>query len=76
MALEGAAKANAIIAISGEVARDTLDLYEVPKDRIHTIWNGFDTEIFRVMPLERDEAAGAQVFYDLEQGLARSGALA
>ena len=55
MALEGAAKANAIIAVSGEVARDTLDLYEVPKDRIHTIWNGFDTEIFRVMPLKRDE---------------------
>ena len=57
MALEGAAKANGIIAVSGEVARDTLDLYEVPKDRIHTIWNGFDTEIFRVMPLKRDEVA-------------------
>jgi len=55
MALEGAAKANGIIAVSGEVARDTVDLYEVPKDRVHTIWNGFDTEIFRVMPLERDE---------------------
>ena len=57
MALEGAAKANGIIAVSGEVARDTLDLYEVPKDRIHTIWNGFDTEIFRVVPLKRDEVA-------------------
>jgi len=55
MALEGAAKANAIIAISGDVARDTLDLFEVPKDRVHTIWNGFNTDIFRVMPLERDE---------------------
>ena len=55
MALEGAAKASAIIAVSGEVARDTLDLYEVPKDRVHTIWNGFNTEIFRVMPIERDD---------------------
>ena len=66
MALEGAAKANAIIAVSGEVARDTLDLYEVPKDRIHTIWNGFDTEIFRVMSLKRDEVVKK---YGIEYGI-------
>lgn len=66
MALEGAAKANAIIAVSGEVARDTLDLYEIREDRVHTIWNGFDTEIFKVMPIERDEVLEE---YDLEPGI-------
>lgn len=54
MALEGAAKARAIIAVSGEVARDTIELYGVPDERVQIIWNGFNTEIFRVMPLERD----------------------
>jgi glycosyltransferase involved in cell wall biosynthesis len=66
MALEGAAKANAIIAVSGEVARDTLDLYEIREDRVHTIWNGFDTEIFKVMPVERDEVLKE---YGLEPGI-------
>ncbi len=66
MALEGAEKANAIIAISGDVARDILDLFEVPKDRIHKIWNGFDTDIFRVMPVERDEVLKD---YSLEPGI-------
>ena len=55
MALQGAAKANAVIAISGDVARDTVDLYGVPDGRVQIIWNGFNTEIFRVMPVERDD---------------------
>lgn len=55
MALVGAKKAKAIIAVSGEVARDTAELYGISGDRIQTIWNGFDSGIFRVLPLERDE---------------------
>ncbi len=66
MALKGAAKANAIIAVSGEVARDTVDLYGVPDGRVQVIWNGFNTEIFRVMPVERDEVLKD---YGLEPGV-------
>jgi glycosyltransferase involved in cell wall biosynthesis len=66
MALKGAAKANAIIAVSGEVARDTVDLYGVPDGRVQVIWNGFNTEIFRVMPVERDEVLKD---YGLEPGI-------
>ena len=55
MALQGAAKANAIVAVSGEVARDTVDLYGIPDSRVQVIWNGFNTEIFRVMPVEREQ---------------------
>jgi glycosyltransferase involved in cell wall biosynthesis len=54
MALEGAANAKAIIAVSGEVARDTIELYQVSNERVQVIYNGFNNEIFRVMPVERD----------------------
>lgn len=55
MALAGAAKAKAIIAVSGDVARDTIELYGVPDQRVQVIYNGFNNEIFRVLPVERDE---------------------
>jgi len=55
MALEGAANAKTIIAVSGDVAHDTVELYGVPEDRVKIIWNGFNSEIFRVMSIERDE---------------------
>jgi glycosyltransferase involved in cell wall biosynthesis len=55
MALTGAENANAIIAVSGDVARDTVELYGVSDDRVKTIWNGFDSGIFRVLSIERDE---------------------
>ena len=66
MALEGAMKANAIIAISGDVARDTVDIYGVPDGRVQVIWNGFNTEIFRVMPVDRDEVLNE---HGLEPGI-------
>ncbi len=55
MALAGAENAKAIIAVSGEVAREAIKLYGIPEDRVRMIWNGFDSEIFRVIPIERDE---------------------
>ena len=66
MALEGAAHANAIIAVSGEVARDTVDLYQSPDGQVQIIWNGFNTEIFRILPIERDEVLKD---YGLEPGI-------
>ncbi|MGD8865366.1 MAG: glycosyltransferase, partial [Anaerolineales bacterium] len=55
IALEGTEHAFAIIAISKQVAEDTMHLYEVPKERIRLIQNGFDESIFRVIPIERKE---------------------
>lgn len=50
LALEGAQNAHAIIAISRQVARDTQVLYDIPQERIRLVWNGFNQEIFRVLP--------------------------
>jgi len=55
IAFEGASHASSIIAISKQVARDTLSLFDVPQDRIRLIMNGFDEAIFHVMPLDREE---------------------
>ena len=52
IALEGAFHASAIIAISKQVAEDTLSLYNVPPERIRLIMNGFDESIFHVMSLQ------------------------
>jgi len=63
IALEGALHASAIIAISKQVAKDTISLYGVSPERIRLIMNGFDESIFRVIALER-----AQVLdqYDIQ----------
>ncbi len=53
IALEGAFHASAIIAISRQVAEDTISLYGVPPERIRLIMNGFDESIFRVMSVDR-----------------------
>lgn len=50
MALVAAKRAYGLIAISRQVAADAGATYDVPSDRIHLIWNGFDAGIFRVMP--------------------------
>lgn len=55
IALEGAYHASAIIAISKQVAEDTLSLYGVPPERIRLIMNGFDESIFHVMSLMRSQ---------------------
>jgi glycosyltransferase involved in cell wall biosynthesis len=54
-ALEGADHAFAIIAISKQVAKDTMLLYSVPPERIRLIMNGFDEAIFRVFPVDREQ---------------------
>jgi glycosyltransferase involved in cell wall biosynthesis len=55
IALEGTEHAFAIIAISKQVAEDTMRLYEVSTERIRLIQNGFDETIFRVIPIDRKE---------------------
>jgi glycosyltransferase involved in cell wall biosynthesis len=50
MALAAAKRAYGLIAISRQVSADAGATYDVPSDRIHLIWNGFDAGIFRVMP--------------------------
>ena len=53
IALEGAAHAFAIIAISKQVAGDTEALFNTPPERIRLIMNGIDEAIFRVLSLDR-----------------------
>lgn len=53
IALKGASHASAIIAISKQVADDTVSLYQIPTERIRLIMNGFDEAIFHMMPVNR-----------------------
>lgn len=50
LALTAAEKAYRLIAISRQVAADTAETYGLPAEKIELIWNGFDTEIFKVLP--------------------------
>ncbi len=55
IALEGAHRARAIIAISKQVAAETRSLYDVPKEQIHIIMNGFDQAVFHEMDVQRSQ---------------------
>jgi len=55
LALEGTQHAYAIIAISRQVARDTMKLYNIPEERVHIVMNGFNEAIFHVTPVKRTE---------------------
>ncbi|MFN2187471.1 MAG: glycosyltransferase, partial [Candidatus Promineifilaceae bacterium] len=63
-ALAAAEHADALIAISRQVSADAEVAYGVPPEKIHLIWNGFDSRIFKVIP----EASKASVFekYDVK----------
>ncbi|MCK4978932.1 MAG: glycosyltransferase family 4 protein [Candidatus Delongbacteria bacterium] len=47
-AIEAANNAKKIITISRQVHNDTLELYDIPKEKLALNPNGFDNEIFRV----------------------------
>ncbi|HEY46665.1 MAG TPA: glycosyltransferase family 4 protein [Anaerolineae bacterium] len=55
VALEGARGAGIIIAVSKQVARDTIELYGVKNEQVRLVWNGFDQDIFHVMSVDRNE---------------------
>ncbi len=55
VALEGARGAGAIIAVSKQVARDTIELYSVASEQVRLVWNGFDQGVFHVMSGDRNE---------------------
>jgi len=50
MALQGAQQAASLIAISRQVSADTIAAYGVPEEKVQLVWNGFDTDIFKVIP--------------------------
>ena len=50
MALAAARNAHAVIAISRQVMADAMELLEQPRAKFRLIWNGFDSECFRVLP--------------------------
>jgi glycosyltransferase involved in cell wall biosynthesis len=53
LALEGTRKADAVIAISHQVAADAMALYDIPPARMRLIFNGFDESIFHPMTVDR-----------------------
>lgn len=55
MALEGAQHAQTVIAISRQVARDAIELYGIPEERVRIVMNGFDENIFHVMSVARSK---------------------
>lgn len=50
IALSAAHGADGLIAISRQVAADAIETYQVPHKKVHLIWNGFDDNIFKVLP--------------------------
>lgn len=50
IALNAANGADGLIAISRQVAADAIKTYQVSNKKVHLIWNGFDVEIFKVLP--------------------------
>jgi len=50
MALTAAEKAFGLIAISHQVSDDAIAAYNVSEDKMHLIANGFDVDIFKVIP--------------------------
>ncbi len=50
MALTAAEEAFGLIAISHQVSDDAIAIYGVPGDKVHLIANGFDVDIFKVIP--------------------------
>ncbi|MCJ7569599.1 MAG: glycosyltransferase [Anaerolineales bacterium] len=55
MALEGTQHAQTVIAISKQVARDAIELYGIPEERVRIVMNGFDENIFHVMSVHRSK---------------------
>jgi len=55
MATTGVMGAAKVIAISRQVARDVRQIYNLDEDKITLIWNGFDANIFKVLPVSRAE---------------------
>jgi glycosyltransferase involved in cell wall biosynthesis len=64
LARTAAEKSYGLIAISHQVEDDTISTYGVSKDKVHLIANGFDLDIFKVIP----EATKAAVLpeFDIE----------
>jgi glycosyltransferase involved in cell wall biosynthesis len=50
MALTAALKAHGIIAVSRYVQADVTQTYQLPDEKVHLMWNGFDAEYFKVYP--------------------------
>ncbi|MDC0357360.1 glycosyltransferase [Oligoflexia bacterium] len=56
LALTAAKKAKAVIAISRQIQGRIVECYGIPVDKAPLIWNGFDKDIFRVIPeVDRNE---------------------
>ena len=62
MALEGVQHAHTVIAISKQVARDAIELYAIPEERVQIVMNGFDENIFHVKPVDRSKV---MIRYDI-----------
>jgi glycosyltransferase involved in cell wall biosynthesis len=50
LAVSGAQNAHKIIAISRQVQSEALKTYQLSKDKVPLIWNGFGTDHFKILP--------------------------
>ncbi len=55
MAMEGTRYAHTVIAISKQVARDAIETYAIPEERVRIVMNGFDEDIFHVRSVDRSK---------------------
>ena len=68
MALTAAQKADGLIAISRQVQTDTLETYGVLPEKVHLIANGFDLDIFKVIPVATKAAVQPQLDIEATDG--------
>jgi glycosyltransferase involved in cell wall biosynthesis len=60
MAHTAAAQSDGIIAISRQVMTQAIDIFDLEDSQIDLVWNGFDSNLFRVMPeISRSEVLGS-----------------
>jgi len=60
MALTAAKNSDAIIAISRQVQADAVEAYQVPIEQVPLIWNGFGSDIFKIIPEATKESVLAE----------------
>jgi len=61
MALTAAHNAYGIIAISRQVKAGAMKAFDLPDEKVHLIWNGFDAQCFRVLPEVTKEVVLAEL---------------
>lgn len=68
-ALEGAQNAQKVITISKQVDRETRELYHIEDKKRKIVYNGYDTNLFKVKEVSRKEVLAKFGIYDIPDNI-------